>query len=165
MKSIEKIDEMETLKFSLERQNKQGEALVKVIERVEKIESNMNKKYDRMSGMLKEVENRVHLEDADATRIKSIVAKKSHKIAKAKYPNNKDYGAEFLELVGYARRHVYKRLKEHFNVTKYTAIRHVDREQAINFVESITLSDKFLDDYEQWRYQRIKKSQRERELA
>lgn len=161
MNNLEKVKEMEVLKFSLKRQNDQGAALVKVIERVEGIESNMNKKYDRMSGMLKEVENRVHLEEADANKIKSIVASKAHAISKIKYPDRDSYGAEYLELVGYARREVYKRLKGHFNVTKYTAIRHVDRLKAINFVESIVLGEKFLSDYEQWRYQRIKKQQRE----
>lgn len=164
MKAPEKVNQMEALKFSIQRQNEQGNALVEVIERVEEIENNMNTKYDRMSGMLKEVENRVHLEEADASKIKSIVNKKAHEISKIKYPDTDKYGAEYLELVGYARRRIYKRLKEHFNVTKYTSIRHVDREQAIGFVESIVLGDDFLQDYEQWRYERIKKREREQEI-
>jgi|SRR5699024_2105893 len=161
MKQLEKVNSMEALKFSLARQNEQAEALIAVIERVEEIESNMNEKYDRMSGMVKEVENRVHLEEADANMIKSIVGSKAHAIAKKHYPDTNSYGAEYLELVGYARREVYGKLKKHFNVTKYTAIRHVDREQALSFVESIVLGNEFLNRYEQWRYNRIKKQQRE----
>lgn len=161
--STEELNTMEAIKFNIQRQNEQGNALVQVIDRVEEIESNMNKKYDRMSGMLKEVENRVHLEDADADKIKSIVGKKSHEVAKRKYPDTKEYGAEYRELVGYARRHVYKKLKGYFNVTKYTAIRHVDREKAFDYVESIVLDGSFLHDYEQWRHQRIMKKKRELE--
>lgn len=159
------INQMEVLKHSLQTQNEQGKALIAVIERVEQIETNVNKKYEEVTEIVDEVRNRVHLEEADANRIKSIVGKKAHAIAKVKYPNKDEYGAEYLELVGYARREVYKRLKTHFNVTKYTAIRHVDRESAISFVESIVLDSEFLNRYEQWRYNRIKKAQREKELA
>lgn len=159
------VNQMEVLKHSLRTQNEQGKALIAVIERVEKIETNVNKKYAQVTEIVEEVRNRVHLEEADANRIKSIIGRKSYAIAKVKYPDKDKYGAEYLELVGYARREIYKRLKTHFNVTKYTAIRHVDREQAISFVESIKLGDDFLHRYEQWRYDRIKKQQREKELV
>lgn len=159
------INQMDVLKHSLQTQNEQGKALIAVIERIEKIETNVNQKHEEMNEMLVEVRDRVHLEEADANRIKSIVSQKAHAVASVRYPNKDEYGAEYLELVGYARREVYKRLKTHFNVTKYTAIRHVDRENAISFVESIVLDGEFLHRYEQWRYNRIKKQQREKELA
>lgn len=155
------VNQLEILKHSLKTQNEQGQALVEVIERVEGIENNVNEKHGEIKGMVTEVRNRVHLEEADAKRIKSIVNKKAHEISKYRYPDTDKYGAEYLELVGHARGKVYKRLKEHFNVTKYTAIRHVDREKAIGFVESITLGNDFLQGYEKWRYQRAKKRERE----
>lgn len=158
------VNQLEVLKHSLQTQNEQGKALIAVIERVEQVETNVNKKYEQINEVVEEVRNRVHLEEADANRIKSIVSSKAHAVSKVKYPNTDSFRAEYLELVGYARREVYKRLKTHFNVTKYTAIRHVDRESAINFVESIVLDSEFLHRYEQWRYDRIKKVQREKEL-
>ena len=154
---------MEILKHNLITQNEQGKALVAVIERMERIESSVNTKHEEITEIVEEVRNRIHLEEADAYRIRSIVGKKSSEIAKIKYPDIKEYQAEYLELVGYARREIYKRLKTHFNVTKYTAIRHVDREQAIGFVESIQLGNDFLHRYEEWRYQRIKKNNRDKE--
>lgn len=164
-------NQMEALKFNLKRQNEQGNALVKTIERVEQIESNMNEKYEKtevalgnMEDMLQEVNNRVTLEDEDARQIKSIVSKKASAIAKQKYPDIKEFGAEYRELIGYARRTVYKRLKQYFNVTKYTSIRHVDREKAKEYADSIKLDDSFLLDYEQWRQQKIKKEQREKAM-
>src|SRR5699024_9798625 len=90
--------------------------------------------------------------------------KKAHAIAKVKYPDIEEFGAEYRELVGYARREVYKNLKKHFNVNSYTRIRHLDAEKAIAFVESIVLGKSFLKNYEQWRMQRIKKRQREQEI-
>lgn len=159
------INQLEVMKHSLQTQNEQGKALIAVIERVEQVETNVNKKYEEVTEIVEEVRNRVHLEEADANRIKSIVGSKAHAVAKVRYPNTENFKAEYLELVGYARREVYKRLKTHFNVTKYTAIRHVDRESAITFVESIVLDSDFLHRYEQWRYDRIKKQQREKELV
>lgn len=159
------INQMEILKHNLVTQNEQGKALIAVIERVEKIETNVNKKYEQITEVVEEVRNRVHLENADARKISSIVGKKAHAISSVRYPNKKEYGAEYLELVGYARREVYKRLKGHFNVTSYTAIRHVDRLEAFEYVESINLDSAFIKDYEQWRYQRIKKAQREKEMS
>lgn len=160
---------MEALKFNLQRQNEQGNALVKVIEKVEEMESNVNEKYEKtnealgnMQDMLQEVNNRVTLEDEDARQIKSIVGKKAAAIAKEKYPDLINYGAEYRELIGYARRTVYKKLKQHFNVTKYTSIRHVDREKAKEYAASIKLDNSFLLDYEQWRQQRINKANREK---
>lgn len=158
------VNQLEVLKHSLITQNKQGEALVAVINRVEQIEVNVNKRYEEITDVVEEVKNRIHLEEADATRIKSIVASKANRIAKVKYPDTKEFGAEYRELVGYARREVYKRLRKHFNVTKYTSIRHVDREEAVEFVESINLDTAFLKEYEQWRYQKIKKAERELEM-
>lgn len=146
---------------SLEKSRAQDAAIEAILVEMKGIRDEVKSDVKDVKEMVVEVRNRVHLEEADANKIKSIVGKKAHAISKQKYSDTKEYGAEYLELVGYARRHVYKRLKEHFNVTKYTAIRHVDREKAINFVSSIVLGSEFLQEYEQWRYQRIKKRERE----
>lgn len=155
------INEMEAIKFNLKRQNEQAEALIQVIERVEEIESNVNEKYEKITEIVEEVRNRVYLEHEDQKQLQSIVGRKAYQVAKARYGDSREYGAEFRELVGYARRRVWKRLKEHFNVTRYTSIRHVDREEAKRYAKSITLDNSFLMDYEQWRLQNAKKKARE----
>lgn len=149
------------VEHSLEKSRAQDGAIEALIVEMKDIRNEVKEDVKDVKEMVIEVRNRVHLEEADANKIKSIVGKKAHAISKSVYPNLKEYGAEYLELVGYARREVYKRLKGHFNVTKYTAIRHVDRLKAIGFVESIVLGDMFLSNYEQWKYQRAKKRERE----
>lgn len=156
---------MEAIKFSLKRQNDQAEALIKVIERVERIESNVNEKYAEVKEIVDEVRNRVHIEHEDQKILRSIVARNAYEIAREYYGNSDEYGAEIRELAGYAIRHQWKLLKNYFRVTRYTSIRHVDAEKAKEFVEGIVLDKSFLSEYEQWRYQRAKKRQRELELV
>src|SRR5699024_12201377 len=93
------------------------------------------------------MENSIELQGSDASRIKSIVHKKAHAIAKVKYPDIKEFGAEYLELVGYARREIYKKIKKVFNVNSYTKIRHIDAELAIEFTQSIVLGSELLTNY------------------
>ncbi|HLR92345.1 MAG TPA: ORF6C domain-containing protein [Atopostipes sp.] len=158
------INQMEAIKFNLKRQNEQANALIQVIERIEEIESNMNEKYVEVKDMVDEIRDRVYIEHEDQKELQSIVSKKSYAIAKEYFNNDDDYGAEIRELAGYAMRHHWKLLKKHFNVTRYTSIRHVDREKAKEFVRNIRLDNVFLSGYEEWRLQRAKKREREMNL-
>jgi len=169
-KEMMKNNNMDAIKFNLKRQNKQADAMIKLIERmeqternVERTESKVDEKYEEVKGMVNEVKDRVHIDFEDQKQLQSIVAKKSNQVAKEYYNNSEEYGAEIRELIGYARRYVWKQLKDYFNVTRYTSIRHVDREEAKELAETIELDQPFLQGYEKWKYQRAKK--RERELA
>src|SRR5699024_4234471 len=171
-KDIQVLKESDPILFSLQRQNEQGEAMVRLYQEMKEIKSDVTQmksdikeEYVRFNQSVERMENSIELQGTDADRIKSIVHKKAHAIAKVKYPDTKEFGAEYLELVGYARREVYKSLKKHFNVNSYTRIRHLDAEKAIAFVESIVLGQELLGRYEQWRYDRIKKQQREKGLV
>lgn len=163
LKNVESNNPMEMLKFNLKRQNEQGEAIVQAIEHIDEVKNDMDEKYQHTFQMLKEVKNRIHLEEGDCLKIKSLVAKKAHRISKKRWGNLQDYGAEYREMVGFARRTVYKKLKHYFNVNKYTQIRHIDRDEAFRFVDSIMLGSEFLMEYEKWREQRIKKELREKQ--
>jgi len=158
------INHLEVLKHNLKTQNEQGEALIKVIERVEKIESNMNEKYTEVKDIVDEVRNRVTIEYEDQQVLRSIVGKKSGKIARDYWGDSKKYGAEIREMKGYATRHHWRQLKDYFRVTRYTSIRHVDFEKAKEFVRNVKLDKSFIAEYEEWRYQRIKKKQREQKM-
>src|SRR5699024_8578548 len=106
---------------------------------VSQMKSDIKEEYERFNQSVERIKNSIELEGSDADEIKYIVNKKAHAIAKVKYPDIEEFGAEYRELVGYARREVYKNLKKHFNVNSYTRIRHLDAEKAIAFVESIVL--------------------------
>ena len=167
-KHIQLLEESDPILFSLQRQNEQGEAMIKLYQEmkvikndVTKMKSDIKEEYERFNQSVERMENSIELQGTDADKIKSIVHKKAHAIAKVKYPNTQERLAEYLEMVGYARREVYKTLKKQFNVNSYTRIRHLDAQQAIDFVESIVLGSEFLSNYEKWKTARIKKKQRE----
>lgn len=158
------VNQMEVLKHNLKTQQTQGEALIEVIERVEHIESNMNEKYSEVKSIVNEVRDRVTIEYEDQQVLRSIVSRRSGKVAKYYWGDFDKYGAEIREMKGHATREHWKQLKEYFRVTRYTSIRHVDFERAKEFLNHVKLDKSYIEEYEQWRYQRIKKKQREQKM-
>src|SRR5690625_2218681 len=116
---IDSVDHLTVLKFNLERQNDQANALIQIIEKVEQIESNVNEKYSEVKEIVNEVRDRVTIDHEDQQELKSIVAKKSYAIANDYYGDKEEYGAEIRELAGYAIRRHWKMLKDYFRVTRY----------------------------------------------
>lgn len=171
-KDIQVLKESDPILFSLQRQNEQGEAMIRLYQEmkgiksdVTQMKSDIKEEYVRFNQSVERMENSIELQGSDASRIKSIVHKKAHAIAKVKYPDIKEFGAEYMELVGYARREIYKKIKKEFNVNSYTKIRHIDAELAIEFTQSIVLGSELLTNYDKWRSDRIKKQQREKGMA
>ena len=135
------LQTMDVLKQALVQQNQHGEALVAVIERMEEQEKRVDVKIKEVVDLVEVVSNKVHLEDKEAFDIQSAVNRKATEFAK-NYLINKGFESPFgtnlfLSKIGQMRRAVYKRLRQKFNVTKYTHLKHVDFEEAMKFIESI----------------------------
>src|SRR5699024_12033088 len=108
------------------------------------MKSDKKEEYVMFNQYVGRMKNSIELQGSDASRIRSLMHKKAHAIAKVKYPDIKEFGAEYLELVGYARREIYKKIKKEFNVNSYTKIRHIDAELVIEFIKSIVLGSEIL---------------------
>lgn len=141
--TVSSVNPMEMMKFNLERQNEQGEALVEIIKHVEGIESNVESKFAEMSYMVKEVRDSVTLTYEEQKELQQKVFKTSVEFAK-------DVAGEslveidketFLKEVGKFRRSIWKKLKERMNVPRYTSIRRVDFEEALIFVSDLKMKD------------------------
>lgn len=127
------------LKETLTKQNDQGQALLLIVERMEKQEERVDKKISTVENLVEEVSKRVHLEEEEATQIKKLVNRKAWKFAK-RYFNEKQMEPSsnlFLSKTGQFRGNLYRRLKTEFNVTKYTSIKHVDFNAALTFIEGV----------------------------
>src|SRR5699024_1727532 len=116
-KDIQVLKESDPILFSLQRQNEQGEAMIRLYKEmkgikndVTQMKSDIKEEYERFNQSGERMENSIELKGTDADAIKSNVHKKAHAIAKVKYPNIEEFVAEYRELVGYARREVYKHL-------------------------------------------------------
>lgn len=135
----------------LERQDEQGgimrvmlEQMVQIESNVKQIEENVEMKFGEMSKMVKEVRESITLTDAECYELQHAVHSKSVELVKT-YLNGDDVPKEeFSKLVGKFRRLIWKKVKERYQVARYTHIRRIDFSDAMNFVSGITLSD-FVD--------------------
>ncbi len=132
---------MEIIKLSLERQNEQGKALVEVINHIEEIKSDVDEKFTEMSVMLQKVEDSVTLTYQEQKEIQSLVHKVSASFAKESLDGEKVERKEFSKIVGKFRRSIWKKLKDRMNVPRYPAIRRIDFENAVEFVQSLKMKD------------------------
>ena len=154
-------NQMEVIRFNLKRQNEQADALIEVIDRVEKSESNVNDKFSKMSVMLDDVKDSVTIYYDEQKQLQSIVSKKANRFAKDYYDYDENYGAEIRELAGYAIRIQWKLLKERFRLARYTSLRRVDFEDGKEFLGNIQLNDSFITNFKKWKAQKMKKQERE----
>lgn len=98
-------------------------------------------KIGEVEALVKAVDEKVHLDDKEAYVIQQLVGKKSTEFAKL-YLEKCGFTAPFetnvfLAKIGQLRGVLYRRLKQKFNVTKYTHIKHSEFDNALEFLRSI----------------------------
>lgn len=163
------------LRHSLEKSKAVDAALEAVINRMELIEANVigiqaqitNDK-NEVSKILKQVKDSVYLYYEEQKQMQSLVGQQANNVAHERYNQDdipwderEDYGAEIRELAGYATRKQWKALKDRFEVTRYSSIRRVDFEAAMQFLREFPMEKPFLAEFEEWQEQRRRKQERE----
>ena len=108
----------------------------------------MSKKKDKkkltdIELLVEEVNKKVHIDDGEATEIKSIVFRKAGVFADFYFEEQKTHPSDnlFASKKSQFIRLMYSRLKKTFNVTKYTNIKHVDAKNAVKFLENLSYDD------------------------
>lgn len=102
-----------------------------------------NHKFNELENLIEEVNKKVHIDDGEATKIKSIVFRKAGVFADFYFEEQKTHPSDnlFASKKGQFIRLMYSRLKKVFNVTKYTNIKHVDAKNAVKFLENLSYDD------------------------
>lgn len=102
-----------------------------------------NQKLTDIELLVEEVNKKVHIDDGEATKIKSIVFRKAGVFTDFYFEEQKTHPSDnlFASKKGQFIRLMYSRLKKAFNVTKYTNIKHVDAEKAVKFLEDLSYDD------------------------
>ena len=102
-----------------------------------------NHKFNELENLIEEVNKKVHIDDGEATKIKSIVFRKAGVFADFYFEEQKTHPSDnlFASKKGQFIRLMYSRLKKAFNVTKYTNIKHVEAEKAIQFLRDLSYDD------------------------
>lgn len=102
-----------------------------------------NQKLTDIELLVEEVNKKVHIDDGEASKIKSIVFSKAGAFADTYFEEQKLHPSDnlFASKKGQFIRLMYSHLKKTFNVTKYTNIKHVDAQKAIQFLKDLSYDD------------------------
>lgn len=117
--------------------------VIGIKEEMDKTSKKINHKFNDMEKLIEEVNKKVHIDDGEATKIKSIVFRKAGVFADFYFEEQKTHPSDnlFASKKGQFIRLMYSRLKKAFNATKYTNIKHVDAEGAVKFLENLSYDD------------------------
>lgn len=80
-------------------------------------------------------------DDVEASEIKSIISKQANKFANDYFKSKNEIPSAnlFASKKGQFIRIQHSRLKHHFNVTKYTHIKHTEAEKAFNYLKTLSI--------------------------
>ena len=126
----------------------QNKALEQMIEEMTNLKNEMNitasKTNTRLSEveiLIEEVNKKVHIDDVEASEIKSIISKQANEFANEYFKSKNEIPSAnlFASKKGQFIRIQHSRLKHHFNVTKYTHIKHTEAERAFDYLKSLSL--------------------------
>ena len=119
------------------------EEVIGIKEEMDRNVRKTNQKLADIEMLVEEVNKKVHIDDGEASKIKSIVFRKAGLFADFYFEEQKTHPSDnlFASKKGQFIRLMYSHLKKAFNVTKYTNIKHVDAEKAIKFLENLSYDD------------------------
>lgn len=119
------------------------EEIIGIKEEMDRNVKKTNQKLTDIELLVEEVNKKVHIDDGEASKIKSIIFKKAGVFADFYFKEQKTHPSDnlFASKKGQFIRLMYSHLKKEFNVTKYTNIKHVEAEKAIKFLESLSYDD------------------------
>lgn len=135
-----KMTELEIVSQTLDVQNQQSEALKKIVNAMIGTEERMSHLAEETSERLDHIENSITLNDSECTQLQREAMFKATELTKEclKEEVSSDYySAKYGQFI----RLVYKRIKTRFNVHKYTLVKHVEFNKAIQFVKDIKFND------------------------
>lgn len=135
-----KKQELTILKGQVERSNEQGQALLKLVESVEEIRDEMYKIHEEVKDDLQDIRDTYPLTNGEISLIKSMVSKKATEFTDS-YFENKVSSELFSKKWGHFIMAIYFKLKRKFGVSTYTIIRHIDAEDAYQYIRNLEMAD------------------------
>ena len=119
------------------------EEVIGIKEEMDKTSKKITHKFNDMEKLIEEVNKKVHIDDGEASKIKSVVFSKAGVFADMYFNEQKTHPSDnlFASKKGQFIRLMYSHLKKAFNVTKYTNIKHVEAKKAIQFLRDLSYDD------------------------
>lgn len=163
-------EQQQTLQEGQTQQQRINKTMIKVFgdltnESKQEIKEYTDEQLGRVDERIDRIEKMIPLTDGEAMMLKQAASKKAARLVKTilyRRFGNSDYGGHefFNAKYGHVIRTVYSLLKHEFNVIKYTAILHVQFQDAMDFTNQITvdslpakatrLTDKQVEKLNEW---------------
>lgn len=163
-------EQQQTLQEGQTQQQRINKTMIKVFgdltnESKQEIKAYTDEQLGRVDERIDRIEKMIPLTDGEAMMLKQVASKKAARLVKTilyRRFGNSDYGGHefFNAKYGHVIRTVYSLLKHEFNVIKYTAILHVQFQDAMDFANQITvdslptkairLTDKQVEKLNEW---------------
>ncbi|PZT51986.1 ORF6C domain-containing protein [Paenibacillus silvae] len=116
----------------------QGQAIRGLVDGIRQMQMDVTEKVEEVQMMVQEVRDSVTLTDAECYQLQASVRIKSNALAKDRY---KETDEKFKVVVGRYRRMIWSKLKERFEVAKYSHVRRIDFEDAVEFIKEFRPED------------------------
>lgn len=116
----------------------QGMAIRGLVDGIRQMQEDVAEKVGEVQMMVQEVRDSVTLTDAECYQLQSLVRKKSNSLTKDRY---KESDEKFKDMVGRYRRMIWSKLKERFEVAKYSHVRRIDFDDAVEFIKEFRPED------------------------
>lgn len=139
-------EELVFLQNHIKQTNEQGQQLEQVISRMLDMEDRVENRVSYVEDMVEEIKKEVPITYEQQKELQSIVQTKSNQFTRQYYSNgfpvaSKYHSELFKKKKGQFIRAMWTKVKEYFNVPRYTAIQKVDYDRTKQFVEMIDFKD------------------------
>lgn len=138
MSMVEQADYFPVIERQLQLTEQQGTAIRMLFDGLKQMHTDMTEKVEEVQIMVQEVRDSVTLTDTECYQLQNAVRLKSNELTKHRY---KESDENFKDMVGRYRRMIWSKMKERFEVAKYSHIRRIDFEDSIDFVRNFRPED------------------------
>jgi uncharacterized protein YoxC len=138
MSLAEQPDFLTVVEQQMQLTEAQGFAIRALVEGIKQMQSDVTEKVEEVQMMVQEVRDSVTLSDAECYQLQYAVRTKSNVLTKDRYIETDE---KFNDLVGKYRRMIWSKLKDRFSVAKYSHIRRIDFDDAMDFANDFRPED------------------------
>lgn len=132
--------DLNTMKTSLQSQQEIIQSQIVLVEETQALRDEVKQTAEKTERRLHKIETTYPMLDTEADRLQSIATIKAHQFTSQFFEEEVSQEL-YMKKFGHLISGIYRSVKKEFHVRKYTLVLHVEAEQAIAFVENLTLKD------------------------
>jgi len=136
--AVQQMELFSVVEQQNERQKSQGKAIDAMLSTMKSMYTDFSMKFSQVEEMVQEVRDSVTLTDKECYDLQCSVHAKSIILTKDRF---KEADGNYNDIIGKYRRMIWSKLKKQFSVARYTHIRRIDNDAALEFVRMFQPED------------------------